>query len=144
MDLVARWSLLGPVRPGAQEAALRAFERRRQVVLPEDVTAYFRVVDGMEAGSGDEELFRFLPLDEMVPITDVFTGGAGAFEDRFIFVDYCISAHFYAIDLGSGPGRGRVTAVFDLATSYPIAPTFTSFIEAYLHSRDLLFGAPTG
>src|SRR3981189_2824679 len=66
-----------PVRAGLSQEALRAFERRYGVRLPEDVQRFYRFMDGMEYGSTDEALYCFWPLSEVGTVPEKLAGFRG-------------------------------------------------------------------
>jgi cell wall assembly regulator SMI1 len=66
-----RWISQG-VKPrhGATEQQINAFESRHDLRLPADLQQYFALVDGMEDGDMDDDLFSFLPLDHVKATTE--------------------------------------------------------------------------
>jgi len=97
-DVAGRWRQQGlNLLPAASKSALRDFESRFRVQCPEDFAAYLLTIGGMPDGTWDEHLLRFWPLTEIKPVTRV--SDAEAYRTYFVFADYSISAHEYAIRL---------------------------------------------
>ena len=82
-------------------------------------------------GTWDEHLIRFWPLAEIRPVADV--EGLG----YFVFADWSISAHEYAIGL-STPACPDVTLMSGPKPRF-IAPTFATFLTMYLSDPASLF-----
>lgn len=142
-ELLRRWSSSGlKIREGATERAIRKFEDRYHVQLPEDLRTFYSIVDGMEENDMDPvEQMRFWPLSEVISVDEEFSGdetvaGCPGF---YIFADYSLWAHGYAIDLRPGdPGtRGIILVGGD--DPIAIASSFTDFIRKYLHDPQSLF-----
>ena len=136
-ELPVRWSRQGiSFGPGASVPEITAFESRFHATCPEDFAAYLSRVGGMSVpGEMDEHLIRFLPLSELHPVAE----GAAFLSGYFVFADYSISAHAYAIRLT--PPRHDVALIHDPG-SRVIAPDFTAFLELYLENPRALFSSP--
>lgn len=134
----AEWQRHGAApRPGVTDAELEAFERKQRVELPEDVADYFRAVDGMNEDESDELGIRFWTLDELRPVVEELpTADGDAFKDYFVFADYSMWAHGYAVRLDQ-----TATDVIIVGGENPIAvaPSFREFLQLYLTQRDRLF-----
>lgn len=128
------------LRRGASETELRQFEEKYNVVLPDDLKDYFATVDGFEDSDSDENLFTFLPSAEVVPLDEFWldeSWSTGTFDAKsyFVFVDYFISAHVYAIRLTNDLSLGN-----PIVTNYvkpnedpiQIASSFSEFVQGYL------------
>ncbi len=135
--LVEHWRRCGvTIRSGVDAAAVRAFEAKYQTVLPSDLRSYFEVVDGMW-DQMDPDLFRFWPLDEMIPVHEWLTAANPdrfAYPGCFLFADHCISCWCYAVRLcASSEQRG---AVFLVTGGDPpgekLADSVVEFVEMYL------------
>lgn len=107
--LRAQWlTAIGPLRPPAGLSAIVEFEARYSLTLPPDVREYFLVVDGMDIGTWDGNEIRFWPLTEIRPACDELPEIARhAYGDYFIFADYSICAHMYAVNLTRRSGGVR-------------------------------------
>lgn len=137
--LVQFWQSAGVARSGVLPDALKRFEERYNVTLPDDAQRYLKAVDGMEEGSGDAELFRFLPLSEVQPVSALFEAPGSPADHYFVFVDYCIGSHFYAINLDRGQTHGSVARVYGPDQIHPAWASIDDFLAAYLHdASDLL------
>jgi hypothetical protein len=131
----ARWAAEGiAIRPGNSPESLAAFEARYQVVLPPAVREYFAAVDG-SGDDSDEELLRFWPLEEVIPIAE----GSGRdraelpeLEHWFLFADFLICSHTYAVRLTPDPGNGGTVAAFNGLDMEVQAGSFALFLERYL------------
>jgi hypothetical protein len=120
----------------APVSSVREFEAKYSVRCPDDFERYLTTIGGMPPGSWDENLIRFWPLDEIIPVAEA-CGGSGHYEGYFIFADYSISAHEYAINLS--PKNNDVALVAGPQAPRPIAPNFTSFLATYLRDPQALF-----
>jgi hypothetical protein len=124
------------LRPGVTMRDIERFERSFGVRLSEDVADYFRWVDGINEGEWDEHLIRFWPLDEVRPVLQEVPDASKRFRGYFVFADYCLWAHGYAVRLGSDEddvviaGAGRTN---------PGAPSFAGFLELYVTNPEGLF-----
>lgn len=128
-----RWQQQGvAVGPGASISDLKEFEARFHVACRHDFAAYLLRVGGMPVpGHWDDHQIRFLPLRDQAGCRRPPSSSQG----YFIFADYFLSAHEYAIRLS--------THHSDVAIIYPgsrgIAPNFTAFLNLYLENPMLLF-----
>jgi hypothetical protein len=132
-ELIDRWLRVDciPLRPGVSDDEIHVRERQLNVRLPLQMVAYFNRVDGMPTGVYDRYDIRFLPLQE-------FSAASTEFEstnltrcgDFYIFAEYSIWAHGYAIDLGSA-SSGAI-AIVGGTTLLSIADSFDGFIDQYV------------
>ena len=92
------------LRRGASEVEIDAFEARFNVRLPEDMRECFAVVNGFDNRGGslvDDEMITFFPLEEIERL-DASEWGISSHADLyFVFADWSISAHVYAIRLSA-------------------------------------------
>jgi hypothetical protein len=134
----AEWKRHGAApRAGVTDAEIHSFERKQGVKLPEDVADYFRAVDGMNEDESDELGIRFWSLDELRPVVEELPAADGdAFKDYFVFADYSMWAHGYAVRLDQ-----IANDVIIVGGEKPIAvaPSFREFLQLYLTQRDRLF-----
>jgi SMI1 / KNR4 family (SUKH-1) len=112
-------------------------------MLPDDLREYFLLVNGMDINMTDEDLIRFWPLEEVKSISE----GASEYSDQaylpdpysiFMFADYCIWSHTYAIRLSSCEKRNEVYAIGGKSPIF-LAGSFTEFATLYLANRCLDF-----
>jgi hypothetical protein len=138
--LKARWVADGlTLRPGASSEALDAFEATYGVSLPSLLRDYFASVDGTGDDS-DGVFMRFWTLAEFMPIEEYHSCGPGeavGFENWFYFADFMISSHNFAVRLTSDPTDGGPVMFAD-GGLYPLAPSFSAFLERYLTDRESL------
>lgn len=139
-----RWAALGlALRSGVDDSAVAQAEVRLGVRLPAGMVALWKAVDGMAPGDWDDQLLRFWPLQEIGPVgLDVLGLDSAAHCQLFLFADWSLWAHAYAVDLGHGPEWGSVWLIGG-RLPLKIAGSFAEFVELYLSNSDRLF-APEG
>jgi hypothetical protein len=125
------------VLPGNDEEALVAFEQRWQVRLPPDVRSYFEVLNGVTQGNMDEKLLTFWELDRMRPVVAElgewrYSVSLPEHENCFIFADFLISSHWYAVRMS------YATTVFEVYDNHcrEVASSFREFSTRYLSHPD--------
>jgi hypothetical protein len=126
--------------PGVSSEDLAAFESKYQVSMPTDLREYFLTVNGMSEGTRDDALIRFWALNEVKPIPE----GAPDYSDiedaesLFLFADYCIWSHAYAIRLSSN--RETSNGVFVVGDENPVQifESFSELVREYLLNPDHL------
>lgn len=127
------------VSAGATEEAIAEFERRYEVVLPEDVRAYL-VAENGTGHEMDDVYFRFWPLAEIRPVKDELDDSGGviypdrfAYPDCFVFADHLMNSWLYAVRLTSD--RNQLAPVYRVTASdeggEQMAPTFRLFMSRY-------------
>ena len=135
--MAAHWRAQGiKEQGGASPEAIRAFEARYGVRLPEDARAYFATLNGMEDGGWDDEFVHFWPLESVRSVAEEL----GQQEpvpppaDRyFCFADYSVWCNAYALRLPAGDGAvSDVVAVYGATMLVPVAPSFEEFLRRYL------------
>jgi hypothetical protein len=131
------------INAGVSKAQLDSFESKHGVVLPEDLRDYFLCVNGMPDGEVDDGMIRFWMLEELQPLTQ----GAPAYSDAsyiqhpeslFLFADYSIWAHAYAIRLGSASLQSHEVVIIGSESPVTIAQSFSEFVDLYLTDKDSL------
>ena len=131
------------INTGVTKAELDSFESKHCVVLPEDLRDYFLCVNGMPPDVVDDGMIRFWMLEELQPLSQ----GAPAFSDPsyirhpeclFLFADYSIWAHAYAIRLGSVPMQSNEVVIIGYKSPVTICNSFSEFVDRYLTDKDLL------
>lgn len=129
---------------GVSEIALATFEKKFGVILPADLRNYFLTVNGMPEGVTDDEMIRFWMLEEVKALPD----GAADYasqdyvdnpESLFLFADYSLWAHAYAIRLSASPLTEN--SIFIIGGDYPILlfRSFSELIDGYLTDKRLMF-----
>lgn len=132
------------VNPGVSTAELTAFEAKYGVCLPADLRDYFLTVDGMAEGVSDDALIRFWPLNEVKPITEE----APAYSDPtyihdaeslFVFADFCLWSHAYAIRLSSESQSPNPVFVIGGEQPEKMFDSLSDLVASYLIDPDRLF-----
>ena len=132
-----------PINPGVSEATLHDFESKYGVSLPADLRDYFLCVNGMPAGRTDEALIRFWMLDEAKPLPE----GAPAYANPtyiqnpssfFLFADFCIWSHAYAIRLSAVPSQSNTVIVVGDTSPVLLFDSFAELVDSYLTNKELL------
>ena len=136
--------------PGASEAELAAFEAANSVRLPPAFAELYRAANG---NHGDANLTRFWPLAEVKRLTNDPKGSWEAMlpgaRDYFVFADYLISSHLYAVRLArvrgtSGTDDGDrvlwvIPALHGIGAAYAeVAGSFAEFLHDYVRDPDAL------
>ena len=142
--IVGYWRRSGIViRPGVSLAEVEAFQLKYSVAVPADLLAYLLTVDGSSDGDMDDDLFRFWPLSEVVPVHEELDERGGVvYSDRFcypncfVFADYLVNSWLYAVKLTTDPSQPapvyRVTASRDPGEQ--MSASFREFMESYAAS----------
>lgn len=132
------------INAGVSEAALTSFEEKYDVVLPEDFHDYFLSVNGMPPEIVDDAFIRFWMLEEVEPLPQ----GAPDFSNPqyirapdsiFLFADYSIWAHAYAIRLTKTPAESNKVFIIGHDSLVLISNSFSGFVDKYLTNKDLIF-----
>lgn len=142
-----RWREAGHGRgPPVSDAGVAAFEARYGVRLPEVVRAYFSMLNGSEDGQNgpmDDHLLAFWHLTEVRPVADEYPGRFAAATPYFVFADYSISVHAYAVRLSSDAGQAAPVAVIYDEFLLEVAPSFPAFLHGYVaDDLEMLFPDP--
>jgi hypothetical protein len=128
---------------GVSEPELDSFEATHRVVLPQDVRDYFMCVNGMPPDVVDDGMIRFWMLEEVKPLPQ----GAPKYSDSryiqnpetlFLFADYSIWAHAYAIRLGKVPSQFNEVVIIGYKSPVLISNSFSEFVDRYLTDKDML------
>jgi len=126
------------LRRGASETKLREFEDKYNVSLPDDLKDYFATVDGFADSGVDENFITFLPLSEVVLLSQEWSRKPEA-SSYFVFADYSISCHVYAIRLTDDLTLGNPVFIVYDENPEQIAGSFSEFVQAYLTDNSVLF-----
>lgn len=125
------------LRAGATAVEIEGFERKHGIELPQDLADYFRAVDGMGEDEADQLGIRFWSLHELRRVVaELPTPEAGRFQEYFVFADYSMWAHGYAVRLGQ-PEDDVIIVGGDQAIA--VAASFGEFLQLYLTEPDRLF-----
>ena len=143
------WSSIGAgVRPGVAQTSLESFESKYDITLPGDFRDYFSTIDGMEEGCWDNEMIRFWQLHCVKSVPEALSHFAGVPDysriarrlseasSYFVFADFLIWSHVYAIKLGSRrPDRNQILWICG-SKHHLIAESFSDFLQMYLENSD--------
>lgn len=135
------------LRPGVSKSEVTAYETKYDVCLPEDMREVFAVVNGFDNRNGEEvdnDMITFCSLEEIEPLNGSDWDVATAAESYFVFADWSISAHVYAVRLSKDRAvSGAVVVVYDALVR--VADSFAEFMQAYLEgNKAVLFPEPQG
>ncbi len=121
--------------PGMDE--FRRFEELHEVSIPADMKAFLSGVGGMEINDWDQHEIRFWRLDELVPLGQEVETLADEHKDYFVFADFLISSHCYAISLDrNAPGQVMRASSGEIEI---LCETFSDFLRTYLDDPEMLF-----
>ena len=124
------------IRPGVSAEQLARFEQKFKTRLGPDMHAYFEAVNGMGRDEMDSEChIRFWPLEEVKPLHEEID--ASWAEGYYLFADYLLWSHGYAIDL-SPTGQGAIVVVGG-ESPRQVAPSFAEFVRLYLETPEQIF-----
>jgi hypothetical protein len=131
---------------GVSEDELAAFEDVYRVRLPKDLREYFAAVngfDGSEHWMTDENVITFLALNEMKPLSEAWSPKIADAASYFVFADYSLSAHVYAIQLSNSSGNNPVVVAYDDENLVKVASSFSEFVQGYVEDNNaVLFPEP--
>ncbi len=134
------------INSGVSETELNSFEMKYDVILPKDLRDYFLCVNGMPPGVTDDGLIRFWMLEEVEPLPQ----GAPEYSDTryiqnpeslFLFADYSIWSHAYAIRLTKLPIESNKVYIIGYESSILLFNSFSELVDNYLTNKDLLHGS---
>lgn len=120
--------------PDSRELA--AFESKYGVTLPADFRMFLAEVNGSEDNDGgplDAQGVTFWRLSNILPVTMAWPGATFEGRDQwFVFADFMIESHVYAIHLSSSLSAPNPVAVVAGDDLVKVAPSFEAFLNAYL------------
>src|SRR4051812_7461538 len=129
------WSSLGLIlSPGATVEEIEAFERKYGVCLTDSVRSFYGVVNGMVEGNTDRSYIRFWPLSEVSPVSEELTltdHQRAELEGYFVFADYSMWVHGYAVQLSKGANTSDSVVIVDGESVRNISGSFAAFVEQY-------------
>ena len=133
------------LRRGATAEDFAAFELKHNIRLPQDLREYLTNVDGFDGSEHwmtDDEVITFLGLDEMKPLSEYWLPEVADSSSYFVFADYSLAAHVYAIRLSSDSSDSNDVVVL-YGKPVKVARSFSEFVEGYLENNEaVLFPAP--
>jgi TonB family protein len=141
-EIERRWVADGFGRgPLVTEADIAAFEARHGRGLPADARAYFMALNGFASYSAmDEELLAFWNLSHVCPLSDEapYLNVPDA-ESYFVFVDFLMWSHAYAMRLHPGENPTAEVVYVDDDQPVVVAGSLTEFLEGYLRADFAMF-----
>jgi SMI1/KNR4 family protein SUKH-1 len=128
----------------ASEADIVSFEQKYNVTLAAIVRDYFTLLNGTTGGKlgmDDENLVGFWHIDQVRPLAEECPEYATGDEPNlFVFADYSIWAHAYAMRLTKGQDSATPVLLIGGNRALQIAPTFEDFFRRYVaHDESMLF-----
>jgi hypothetical protein len=143
--LKSYWSAIGAtMRPGVDHSMIASFEAHYGVRIPEDFCDYIANIDGIDDGNWDNEMISFWPLHSIKSVPEALTpfagipnysqithrlGEAGAY---FVFADFLIWSHVYAVRFGKRESDKSQVLWICGSTYYSVAESFSDFLQMYL------------
>ncbi|HEU4386565.1 MAG TPA: SMI1/KNR4 family protein [Blastocatellia bacterium] len=143
------WSSIGTTtRSGVDPTSIASFESRYNVRFPEDFRDYITTIDGIEDGNWDDEMISFWPLHCVKSVPEALTPFAGIPDysrianrlrdasSYFVFADFLIWSHVYAIRLGTrGSDKNNILWICG-SKYYSVAESFSDFLQMYLDNPE--------
>lgn len=143
------WSSIGaPARSGVPPSTIDSFESHYDVRIPEDFRDYVSIIDGIEDGNWDSEMISFWPLHCVRSVPEALTPFAGVPDysriarrlneagSYFVFADYLIWSHVYAIRFGKrGSDKSPILWICG-SKYYSVAESFSDFLQIYFDSPE--------
>ncbi len=126
--MLTHWRTESACQPGAPAADLDAFERKHRVRLPEAFRALYSISNGCKEPP-DDRLITFWPIDRMEPAS--VPDDTQPTRRLFVFADFLIDSHWYAVDLGDESGPVCVVGY------QVVAHSFEEFLVRYLDGPEL-------
>jgi cell wall assembly regulator SMI1 len=124
------------LRRGATESEIQRFERGKSVLLPADFRAFIRASDGMEIDVVDPDTqIRFWSLFEIRSVAEELGEPRGSempWAGFFVFADYSVWAHGYAIRLTDDPHGTNPVVIVGGDIPIHVATSFSHFLEKYV------------
>src|SRR5262245_9005382 len=146
------WSSIGVrLGSGVSQPALKSFESNYGVEFPEDFHDYISTIGGMEEGFSDSNLVSFWLFDQIKSVPEMLTHFAGIPnysrigkhlkepDSYFVFADFLIWSHVYAIKLNSNQSEKNQILWICGSEHKQIAESFSIFLQMYLDDPESLF-----
>jgi len=125
---------------------LIAFAAMHNIRLPKDIQEYFALYGGFEGERNwDERFITFWSLDSVIQLSELdgdylLPHGLGPSHSYFVFGDYLIHSHFFAIRLTTDPSA--TCPVITYGGDYKFGDSFSDFVDVYLHEPDTVASPP--
>lgn len=143
-DLINKWSSKNAsFNMGAKDEEIHLFQKNNNVVIPNDLIQYFKLLNGTGDNLGDD-FFEFYSIKRIKPVIEEFIDWEGipdykslisSFPNRdnvYVFANYYFNLFAYGIRLYSKVEAKNEVYVFCGDEYKKIANSFTEFIELYL------------
>ncbi len=115
---------------GASSEEIATFESKYNVRLPEDMRECFSMVNGFENGECDDEFITFFSLEGIERLNASAWGISALADSYFVFADWSISAHVYAIHLSKHIVSNPVVVTYSKLVK--VADSFGEFMQGYV------------
>jgi hypothetical protein len=114
--------------PGATEKLLKYFEEAMKVILPPDIKEFYSFSNGFES---DEDLFRMIPLEEIMEDWRCKADGDG----QFYFSEYLIYSDLWGIDLNVNQ-KACYYIFYSVSEQQklPMTDSLANFLDCFLKS----------
>lgn len=143
------WASIGAAaRSGVDLSTIESFESHYDVRIPDDFRDYVSTIDGFEDGDWDNEMISFWPLHCVKSVPEALTPFAGVPDysriasrlrdasSYFVFADFLIWSHVYAIRLGkTGSDKSPILWICG-SKYYSAAESFSDFLMMYLDNPE--------
>lgn len=132
------------INDGVSTETLESFQNKHGVLLPIDLRDYFLSVNGMAPEETDDALIRFWMIEELQAISEGAPEYASSNyvedpESLFLFADFSLWAHAYAIRLKAAPSETNEVFLIGWDSSISLFPSFHEFVQSYLTNKERLF-----
>jgi hypothetical protein len=134
--MVATWRDAGLQLEATTRSGVEDFERRNRLELPSEFAAFYEAQNGMPDGVYDAHDIRFWPLTEVRAAAEELHQAGNALDGYYVFADYSLWAHAYAIRLSGLPDD---VVIVGGDAPIQVAPSFASFLEKYVYDPPSLF-----
>ena len=136
-SLLGSWRSSGVVlNPGASVSQLAATAKRLGASLPSELHELLLACNGMPSNEWDpRHTIRWMPTDEWFQLNGEPGWQSEHSRGAWVFADYLLGSHFYAIKLGLRPENSQVFVLDDRSEKL-ISSTFLGFLRLYLFGND--------
>ena len=134
--VVADWSESAVSFQPPAPFEIEVLEQRYGVTLPLAFAAFYRRHNGMLPNVSDDHFIRFWPIGEICPVADQFRMASASLRGFYIFADYSLWAHAYAIRMDAR--SDEIVAIAGPSHHQSVAPSFIDFLERYVADIDSL------
>ena len=122
--------------------SIQTFERKNNVVLPDDLKDFFRMLNGTSEEYTDE-LYEFYSIDRMKKVSEEFTEWRGVpnyqslvnfnfIKGLFVFANFSFNQFVYAIELSQERTENNEVYILCGEEYKKIGSTFSEFLDLYM------------